>query len=206
VLDLPPLDPGIEIVVASRGMSKGIAQTEGPQLVAKPFVQLGSFQLGAQWKNVSSAAADGEGAAFVSVSPKLGEFQLGLSVAHKFQTRVREPTDDHSWEFTGSVTRRFGKLALRVVAVYSPDDLGSAKRSLFVEVIPVLELGKTTRLSGGIGRRSRANGDDYSAFNAGLAKTIFEGVTVDVRWYDTNRSGLSYAYRGRGVLSARLAF
>lgn len=81
MLGLPPLDPGIEIVVASRGMSKGIAQTEGPQLVAKPFIQLGPVQFGGQWKNVSSAVADSEGSAFASVSPKLGQFLLGLSVA-----------------------------------------------------------------------------------------------------------------------------
>ena len=31
MFDLPPPDPGIEFVVASRGMSKGIAQTDGPQ-------------------------------------------------------------------------------------------------------------------------------------------------------------------------------
>ncbi len=36
MFDLPPPEPGIEIVVASRGMSKGVAQTEGPQLVVKP--------------------------------------------------------------------------------------------------------------------------------------------------------------------------
>ena len=61
-------------------MSKGIAQTEGPQLVAKPFVQLGPVQLNAQWKNVSVLPfAEGEGAASVSVSPKLGPFQLGLA-------------------------------------------------------------------------------------------------------------------------------
>ena len=206
MLDFPPLDPGIEIVVASRGISKGIAQTEGPQLVVKPFVQLGPVQLGAQWKNVSSAVAGGEGAASVSLSPKLGPFQLGLGIAHKFQTGVHEPTDDHSWEFTGNVTRKFGNLGLRVAAVYSPDDLGSAKRSLFVEGGPTVELDKTSRLSAGIGRRSRVNGDDYTAFNAGLAKTIFKGVTVDARWYDTNRSSLGFPYRGRGVVSARMAF
>ena len=206
MLDLPPLDPGIEIVVASRGMSKGIAQTEGPQLVARPFVRLGPVQFGAQWKNVSSAVAGGEGAASVSVSPELGQFQLGFGVAHKFQTGVREPTDDHSWEFIGSVTRKIGRLSLRIAAVYSPDDLGSARRSLFVEGGPTLELDKTTRLSAGIGRRSRVNGDDYTAFNAGLAKTVFKGVTVDVRWHDTNRNGLGFPYRSRGVVSARMAF
>lgn len=95
---------------------------------------------------------------------------------------------------------------MRVAAVYSPDDLGSAGRCLFVEASPTVELDKTTRLSAGVGRRSRVNGDNYTAFNAGLAKTIFKGVTVDVRWHDTNRSSLSFPYQGRGVVSARMAF
>ena len=74
MFDLPPPDPGIEFVVASRGMSKGIAQTEGPQVVVKPFVQMGPVQLGAQWKNVSSAVAGGESAIFANASPKLGRW------------------------------------------------------------------------------------------------------------------------------------
>jgi hypothetical protein len=206
MVDLPPPDSGIEIVIASRGISKGLAQTEGPQLVAKPFVQFGSVQLGAQWKNVNSSVAGGEGAAFISISPKLENFQVSFGVAHKFQTGVREPTDDHSWEFNGSIVRKFNRLSLRLAAVYSPDDLGSARRSLFVEAGPTLELGKTTRVAAAIGRRSRVNGDDYTAFSAGLAKTLFKGVTADVRWYDTNRSGLGFPYRGRGVIGVRMAF
>lgn len=203
--DLPPPEPGIEIVVASRGMSKGIAQTEEPQIVVRPFVQLGPFQLGGQWKNLSSPVARGEALAFISVAPKFKDFQFNLSIARKAQTGVREPTDDHSWEFTGSVTRKFGKVGLRMTSVYSPDDLGNSKRSLFVEGGPTLELDKSTRLSASIGRRSRVNSDDYTAFNAGLVKTIFEGVTIDVRWYDTNRSSLGFPYEGRGVISARMA-
>ena len=112
MIDFPPLDPGIEIVVASRGMSKGIAQTEGPQLVARPFVHLGPVQLSAQWKNVNSTVADGEGAASVSLSRKFGEFQLGLGVAHKFQTGMREATDDHGWELTGTIGRKCRKQSL----------------------------------------------------------------------------------------------
>lgn len=149
MFDLPPPDPGIEFVVASRGMSKGAAQTEGPQLVAKPFVQMGPVQLGGQWKNVSSAVAGGEAALFANVAPKVARTQLNLGVAYKFQTGVKEPTDDKSWEFTGSATRKLGKLSLRVAAVYSPDDLGGARHSLFVEGGATLEIGKTTGLSAG---------------------------------------------------------
>jgi hypothetical protein len=206
MLDLPPPDPGIEISVASRGMSKGIAQTEGPQLVTKSFVQMGVVQAGGQWKNISSAVAGGEAAAFVTVAPKLGRFQLSLGAAYKFQTGVREPTDDKSWEFTGSVTRKFGKVSLRLGAIYSPDDLGGAKRSLVVEGGPTLELNRTTRISAGLGHRSRVNGDDYTAFNAGVAKTLFKGLTVDARLYGTNRNDLGVNYKERVVVSARMSF
>lgn len=206
MFDLPPPDPGIEITVASRGMSKGIAQTEGPQLVARPFVQLGPFQVGGQWKNLSSPVAGGEAAPFVSVAPKLGKFQLGLGVAYKFQTGVKEPTDDKSWEFNGNVSRKFGRLSLRVSAIYSPDDLGGAKRSIYVEGGPTLEIGKTMRVSAGVGRRERVNGDDYTAFNAGLTRTVFKGVTVDARLYGTNRSDLGEFLEDRVVVSARMSF
>ena len=205
-LDLPSPDPGIEIVIASRGMSKGIAQTDGPQLVAKPFVRLGPVQLGGQWKNLTSPVAGGEASLFANFSPTLGKVQLSLGAAYKVQTGVKEPTDDKSWEFTGSATRKFGKVSLRVGAIYSPDDLGGARRSLVLEGGPTIELGKTTRLSAAIGHRHRENGDDYTAFNAGIAKTLFKGVTVDARFYGTNRNDLGVNYKERLVISARMAF
>ena len=205
MFDLPPPDPGIELNIATRGMSKGIAQTEGPQLVAKPYVQFGAAQVGMQWKNVTSPVAGGEAAAYAILAPKLGKFQLHLGAAYKFQTGVREPADDRSWEFTGSATRKYGKVSLRLGTIYSPDDLGGAKRSLVIEGGPTLELGKTTRISAAIGYRSRVNGDDYTAFNAGLAKTLFKGLTLDARLYGTNRNDLGENYKERIVVSARMA-
>ena len=206
MFDLPPPDPGIEISVASRGMSKGIAQTEGPQLVAKTFVHTGIVQTGLQWKNVTSPVAGGEGAAFVTLAPKLGKLQLHLGAAYKFQTGVTEPTDDKSWEFTGSLTRKFGKVSLRLATIYSPDDLGSSRRSLVMEAGPTLELGKSTKLSAVIGRRERVNGDDYTLFNAGVSHSIVKGVSVEARLYGTNRNDLGENYRERLVVSGKLAF
>jgi hypothetical protein len=206
MFDLPPPNPGIEFVVASRGMSKGIAQTDGPQALVRPFVQLGPVQVGAQWKNLTSPVAGGEASTFIALAPKLGQFQLNGSAAYKLQTGVNGPTDNKSWEFTGSVTRKFGKVSLRVAAIYSPDDLGGAKRSLFVEGGPTLEIGKTTRISGAIGRRDRVKGDDYTAFNAGISKTLFNGVTLDARYYGTNQSDLGEFLEDRLVVSARMSF
>ena len=43
--------------------------------------------------------------------------------------------------------RKFGKAALRVSAIYSPDDLGAARRSLYLEAGPSFDIDDTTRLS-----------------------------------------------------------
>lgn len=203
--DLPPPDPGIEIVVASRGMSKGIAQTDGPQFVGKAFVNFGSLQVGGQWKNVTSPGAEGEGAVFANYSPKVGAYQLTLGAAYKFQTNVHGEQDDESFEFTSSASRKFGKVALKFGAVYSPDDLGAARRSLYLEGGPSLDLDATTRLSANVGRRSRVAGTDYTSFNAGISKTLFKKLTVDLRYFDTAQSELGETYRGRLVVSGKLA-
>jgi hypothetical protein len=163
-------------------------------------------QIGTQWKNLSNPVAGGESATFVNVAPKIGKFQLNAGVAYKLLTGVNGPTDNKSWEFTSNVTRKFGKLSLRVAAIYSPDDLGGAERSVFVEAGPTLEIGKTTRISGAIGRRDRVNGDDYTAFNAGIAHTLFKGVTLDARYYGTNQSDLGEFLEDRLVVSARMSF
>lgn len=206
MIDLPPPDPGIEIVVASRGMSKGIAQTEGPQLIVKPFARLGDIQFGAQWKNVTSTVAGGEGAAFVGWSREVANFQLSLQASHKFQTGVREPTDDHSWEFTGALSRKVGAVTFRGSVVYSPDDLGPAERSFYWEAGPTLDLSKQFRLFANIGHRARRLGDDYTSFNGGVSTTIVPRMTIDLRWYDTNRGELGEAFKGRAVVTARMAF
>jgi hypothetical protein len=204
--DLPPPDPGIEIIIASRGMSKGIAQTAGPQLIVKPSVKLGDVQLGGQWKNVTSTVAGGEGAIFVGWSREVASFQLSLQASHKFQTGVREPTDDHSWEFTGGVSRKVRKVTLRASIVYSPDDLGGAKRSIYWEAGPSLDLTKQFKLFANIGHRARRRGDDYTSFNAGMSTTIVPRATIDLRWYDTNRNDLGENFAGRAVISARMSF
>lgn len=206
MIDLPPPDPGIEIVAASRGMSKGITQTDGIQVIPKAFLQIGDVQAGGQWKNVSSPVAKGEGAAFVNANRKFGALQLTVGAAYKFQTSVRGPTDSDAFEFTGAVTRKFGKLGTRVSVVYSPNDFGGTGSSVYLEGGPTLDIGKTVRISANLGRRERVGSPDYTSFNAGASTTLFKKLTIDARYYDTAHSDLGEPYHGRIVVSGRLTF
>ena len=204
MFDLPPPDPGIEISIASRGISKGIGQTDGPQLIGRGFVRFGDVQVGGQWKNVTSSVAEGEGAAFATWQRKLGRVQASLGVTLKFQTGVTEPTDDKALELNGSVAPKWGKLGVRVSAVYSPDDFGSAGQSLYVEGGPSYDVGKTLRVSANVGRRERDGSPDYTTLNAGVSKTLGK-LTLDARYYDSAQGELGEQYDERVVVSARLA-
>lgn len=203
--DLPPPDPGIELVLATRGMSKGLSQTDGPQFLGRTFVGLGDVQIGAQWKNVNSSSAHGEASLFISASRKVGTVQLNGGVAYKLLTGLHASADKKCWEFTGSASRKFGPVTAKVNAIFSPDNLGSARKSLFVEAGPAVQLAKGWTASAAIGVRRRDNGDDYTAFNAGVTKAVGP-FQLDVRYYDTNHSGVGVPYHARIVGSARLRF
>ena len=45
MIDLPPPDPGVEIVLATRGYSKGLAQTDGVQGIGRVELVFGSVTL-----------------------------------------------------------------------------------------------------------------------------------------------------------------
>lgn len=202
--DLPPPDPGIEISVATRGMSKGISQTDGAQFIPKAFVQFGSVQVGGQWKNLTSPVVDGEAATFVSYSPKVGPWQLTFGVTYKFQTNVKAKIDDDCLELSFGASRKFGKVSVKGSGIYSPDDVGSARRSLYVESGVSYDLDKDTRLSANVGHRSRVAGPNYTSFNAGVSRTLLKRIVLDLRYFDTAQSELGENYRGRFVLSGRL--
>ena len=69
---LPPPVPAFEITVASQGMSKGLLQSDGPQFIPRASLKWRGFQLGGQWKNVSTNSAKGEASLIGGWSGKVG--------------------------------------------------------------------------------------------------------------------------------------
>ncbi len=123
----------------------------------------------------------------------------------KFQTDVREPTDDEALELNGSVAPKWGKFGVRVSAVYSPDDFGSSGPSLYVEGGASYDVGESLRVSANVGRRERFGSPDYTSFNAGVSKTLGK-LTFDARYHGTAQGELGEPYRGRMVVSGRLSW
>ena len=203
--DFPPPLPAFEYVVATTGMSKGLSQTEGPQVLSRGSLRFGSAQAGVQWKNLSSPSADGEGSLFWAVSSNSGPLQLNAGIAWKFQTGAARGTDSRALELTAAASRKFGSVTLKANAIYSPDDLGSATQSLFVEAGPALKLGKGWAVSAAVGQRYRHGASGYSSLNFGIARTL-GSAQFDLRVYATDKADLGPAYRRRLVGSLKMAF
>lgn len=200
-----PLDPGFELVAASRGISEGLANSDGPQLVLRFYVEAGPVRAGGQWKNVSSPVADGVAMLFVGASRTAGEAQIGLRAAYRIQTGARRSRDSKAWEFSATAARRVGRFTGRMAVAYSPNDLGATKQAVFIEAGPAVDLNRSTTLSANFGWRWRGLGPDYGAFNAGVSKRLSRQLTVEVRAYRTSRSRLGPAYRPGAIVSARFA-
>lgn len=203
---LPSPDPVVELTVASHGMSKGISQTDGPQMIPKTYLQIGDVQLGGQWKNVSSNSATGEFATFLNVAREFGALQLTGGITYKALTGAPAGVDSDCVELAAGASSKLGKASIKLNAIFSPDDIGSTRRSLYLEGGPSLDVTKQLRLSANLGHRWREDGTDYLSMNAGAAYTLFRGFALDLRYYRTNRADLGDVYRQRLVMSGHWSF
>jgi uncharacterized protein (TIGR02001 family) len=197
----------LEFTLSSHGMSKGISQSDGPQAFPKFTLKSGIFQAGAQWKNISHTSGGGEAQLFAGVSGKLAGFTLAGGAAYRFITDSRIASGNSgSWEFNASAARKFGPLGLRALALYAPDDFGAVGPSLYVEGGPSLTLPDGFSVSAAVGHRGRRGGADYTSFNAGVSKVVAKKMTLDLRYYDTDRNELGYVYAARAVGSVKVTF
>lgn len=205
---LPPPVPSFDLTLASHGMSKGISYTDGPQVIPRILIKAGSLQAGALWKNISSTLGASEAQLFVGWSGKVDGLNLGAMVARRMITEVtNRRADIRSWEFTATGAYKFGKVVgLKATVVYSPDDLGAARRSIYVEAGPTVALPESFVASAAIGRRDRVGAPKYTSYNAGVSTTVAKRMTMDLRYYGTDRHNLGYVYASRLVGSVKVAF
>lgn len=186
-------------------MSKGIAQTDGPQLLVRGELAFADLYVGAQGKNVTSSTADGEAAALIGIRHSVAGFDFSASAAWKRAINPVPGSDVNALELSGSVAHSMGRLTPRVSLVWSPDDVGTTGHTIFAETGASYLLAKSLVVSAAVARRHRSGGSDYTAWNAGLSWAAYKRFTVDVRYYDTNANS-DQPYRARVVAAGRLSF
>jgi hypothetical protein len=201
---LPPADPAIELFVASHGMTQGLSQSDGPQIIPRAYLQFGRVQVGAFWRNIDSPVAKGIGALFGKFTTRRGPAQLDLALLYRTRTGAPRPTVLHAWEMDATFRRSFGRFGVRLNAEYAPREFELGP-SLFVELGPSFQLAKGTSVYANLGRRERSGAPEYSAINVGISHAVGNKLVLDGRYYATDRSELGPRYHKRLVVSARLS-
>lgn len=200
-----PAVPVIEFNLSSTGMSKGIAQTSGPQVLARAEVGFGKLFIGGYAKNVDSSTSEGESAAVAAFRASAAGFDLGMGAAFKRAIDPAPGSDKSAFELNATAARKLGRVTPRVSVVWSPDDLGSTRQTVFAEAGASYRLSPLISASAAFGRRERGGGSDYYAWNAGVTWQALKRLSADLRYYDTD-AGSSQPFRARAVLSARAKF
>jgi hypothetical protein len=186
-------------------MSKGLRQTDGAQWLARGELDFGPVLIGASAKNVTAGDREGELLAYLGARRALAGFDIAASAGAKFALAPHGPGTDAALEASIGISRPFGRLTPRLSATWSPNDLGGTGETLFVAAGASWGLSYHLGLGAAAGRRARAGGPDYTAWNAGLSWRPVRRVTLDLRYYDTDRR-IDSTYRARLVGSLRLAF
>lgn len=206
MLPLPPPALHIDVGIASQGMSKGLRQTDGIQIIVRPEVAIGDFFAGGFYKNVTSATAVGEAAVMLGYRRRLAGFDFTATAAYRWSTGAPVTADRQALELNATLARSFARVTPRLSLTWSPDDLGGTRRSLYGEASLALALFHGASASAAIGRRSRDGGPDYTAYNAGLSYGFLNHLTADLRYYSTDKGRLGEIYRSRLVAALRARF
>lgn len=206
MFDLPPPEPAIEITLATRGYSKGIAQTDEPQLVVRPEVKLGPVLLGGYVKNVTSPAFDGEGGGSVGYRFKLAGFDLTATAVVKTLLNPDPGVDSTALELVGGASRTLGPVNAKLSYAFSPDDTGGTRRSHYLEGSATYALGRGFTASVGGGLRRRIASPDYLTYNAGIGYKLSDRLNADLRWFGNDRGELGGFFKDRLVGSLRARF
>lgn len=206
MFDLPPPDPSLQIELASTGISKGLAQTDGPQLEATGALGFGDFSIESYVKNVGTSGDDGaEIGLFLGAETENGGFDLSLEAGVKTLVSIAS-SDRSAIELRAEAGRSTGPFAGRATIIFSPDDTGGTREALFAEFGIGWRVAPATRVSAAVGLREREGSPDYTAFNAGVSHALADRLQVDVRYFDTAESALGEVFRDRLVASLRLRF
>src|SRR6185437_10493548 len=105
---LAPPVPAIEFNLASTGMSKGIAQTTGPQFLARGEVAFGALFVSGYIKNVDASTSDAEAAALIGVRTNAAGFDLAASAAWKRAVDPAPGSDRNALEVSATLSRKIG--------------------------------------------------------------------------------------------------
>lgn len=198
---LPSPVPVVQLSIFSSGTTKGIAQTRHAQVIGRVELDVGHLYVATYVKNVTAPTWNGETGAIIGLRTKWKGFNVAASATLRQALGAKPGTDATAPEFAASIARPMGRLTLILSIIYTLDEPGPTKESVYIEGGASYKITKALTASGGIGRRQRVLAIDYTAWNAGLSWSASKHFSIDARYWDTDGPSV-WPYKRRFVVSA----
>ena len=188
---------------------RGISQTdENPQGFAGADLAVGQFYAGTWASNVAFDAF-GDTKTNVEIDfyggwkPSFGG--LNLDIGGIYYAYLNNPAHTEYGEIYGKGSYAFGPLTVGASVYWSPEFPAQSGDAWYYEGNAAYTVGKWT-VSGALGHQDIQKAANYTTWNAGVAYTIKDGITLDVRYWDTDAHDFADIYGSRAVATLKAAF
>lgn len=197
-----------QVGVASEYLGKGVAKSNG-EVAWSGQVEAtqGDFHASVFVSTAElSQGADSEIVTTVGWAPEAVGFEWDFSVVNRDLPGTRAGVDANYWEYQADMSRAIGPVSGRLRVNYTPDGFAATKEAWWVEAQGSYKLTGKTRASAALGVRTAEGGAEYTAWNLGVKHKLTDGLSADLRWYDTDEHDLGENYDGRLVGALTFAF
>jgi hypothetical protein len=199
--------PTVEIVIASDAVRNGISKTNGSvytQVGAETTV--GPIYVGAAASNADYLiGADYDLTAYAGVKTELKGVALDGRVSFtKLYGENAWGLEDAATTVSVTASKTFGPIAASASVAYTPNDLYTGDAATYVSGNAAYRFGKN-EVSAGLGRYSTDLGA-YNTWNVGYGRDLTPKLTVDLRYYGTDKGEFGGPFDDRAVASLRVKF
>lgn len=204
--------PGIEVSgqvgIASEFVGKGLGKSNGE---ISPFASI-EVEAGSAYASVFVASAelsqgaDAEIISAIGYRPEIGSISLDLSVINRDLPGTRAGVDSNYFEYQVDASRKFGPVSARLRVNYTPDGFAATREAWWTELQGSVSVSPATKLSAAIADRTADGGAGYAAWNLGAKHKLAERITLDLRYFGTDSSGIGDAFEDRVVASIAVSF
>lgn len=204
--DAPKLS--YNVGVASDYIFRGVSQTDNKaQISGGVDLAAGHFYAGTWASNVDFGdKTDAELDLYAGFKPNVGKVALDLGVIRYGYINAPKGAGYDNYEIKAAASAPVGKGSIGGAVFYSPDSFGPAKEAVYYELNGAYPISAKWSVSGALGRQTYSGSGDYTTWNVGAAYAINDGLSLDLRYHDTDEHGFGKPYRSHAVASLKAAF
>jgi uncharacterized protein (TIGR02001 family) len=185
---------------------RGVSQTsQNPAVFAAVNVTGHGFYAGAGTENVKFGGISQEYDVWGGYVANMGQAKLDLGFVRYGYVDAASSID--TVEGKVALSGNLGKLAAHGAAYYTGNYFGSHHKALYGEVGASYPVAPKVTVSGAVGHQQVYDTKaSYTTWNLGLGYALTKGVSLDLRYHDTDASALGSLGKSRVTGSFSVAF